>query len=97
MSIDRAQQPLSMTTANAPQDLKLRPRTAELSSQSIVSNENSGTQVKLSKLTNQIQTDSSRDIDYDRLAKIQASMDAGELVLDSDKIANVLVQDIFQH
>ncbi|EEQ08193.1 Negative regulator of flagellin synthesis (anti-sigma28 factor) [Yersinia bercovieri ATCC 43970] len=86
-----------MTTANAPQDLKLRPRTAELSSQSIVSNENSGTQVKLSKLTNQIQTDSSRDIDYDRLAKIQASMDAGELVLDSDKIANVLVQDIFQH
>ena len=43
-----------------------------------------------------MQTDSSDDIDYDRLAKIQASMDAGTLDLDTDIIANALVQDIFQ-
>ncbi|HEN3278333.1 TPA: flagellar biosynthesis anti-sigma factor FlgM [Yersinia enterocolitica] len=74
----------------------MRPRTGDVSSQQIESQENSGTQVKLSKLTQQIQTDGSRDIDYDRLAKIQASMDAGTLDLDTDLIANALVQDIFQ-
>ncbi|HHL2560405.1 TPA: flagellar biosynthesis anti-sigma factor FlgM [Yersinia enterocolitica] len=96
MSIDRTQQPLPVTVVNAQQDLIMRPRTGDVSSQQIENSENSGTQVKLSQLTQQIQTDSSDDIDYDRLAKIQASMDAGTLDLDTDIIANALVQDIFQ-
>ncbi|CNI15338.1 anti-sigma-28 factor FlgM [Yersinia frederiksenii] len=96
MSIDRTQPPLSVTPVNVQQDFKMRAKTGELNSQNIESGESSGTQIKLSKLTQQIQLDDSRDIDYDRLAKIQASMDAGELDLDSDQIAQALVQDIFQ-
>ncbi|WP_145520989.1 flagellar biosynthesis anti-sigma factor FlgM [Yersinia mollaretii] len=96
MSIDRTQQPLAVTAVNAQQDLKVRSKVEEPSSQHIEGNKESGTQVKLSQLTQQIQFDDSRDIDYGRLAKIQAAMDAGELNLDSDHIANALVQDIFQ-
>jgi negative regulator of flagellin synthesis FlgM len=74
----------------------MRPRTEDASSAKMTNSENSGTQIKLSKLTQEIQTDSSRDVDYDRLAKIRAAMDAGELTLDPDAIAHALVDDIFQ-
>lgn len=97
MSIDRTLQPLSVTAVNLQQqDLKMRPRTEDASSAKMTNSENSGTQIKLSKLTQEIQTDSSRDVDYDRLAKIRAAMDAGELTLDPDAIAYALVDDIFQ-
>lgn len=56
----------------------------------------SGTQVKLSQLTQQLKADSSRDINMARVAEIKAKMDAGELHLDSDKIASALVRDIFR-
>lgn len=55
-----------------------------------------GTQVKLSQLTQQLTADSSHDVDTERLAEIKAKMDAGELHLDSDKIASALVRDIFR-
>nr|WP_235319095.1 flagellar biosynthesis anti-sigma factor FlgM [Kosakonia oryzae] len=55
----------------------------------------SSTQVKLSQLTQQFKSDTSRDIDTARVAEIKAKMDAGELTLDSDKIASALVRDIF--
>lgn len=96
MSIERTQPTLAVTTVNAQQDFKMRTKTGDLSPQNIEGGESSGTQLKLSKLTQRIQLDDSRDIDYERLAKIQASMDAGELNLDSDQIAHALVQDIFQ-
>lgn len=97
MSIDRPLKPLSVPPVNVQQqDLKMRPRTGDVSPAQVAGNENSGTQIKLSKLTQEIQTDTSHDIDYERIAKIRASMDAGELQFDPDYIANALVEDIFQ-
>ncbi|MDH2897461.1 flagellar biosynthesis anti-sigma factor FlgM [Rahnella variigena] len=97
MSIDRAIQPLSVPAVNVQQqDLKMRPKAADISAAPVAASETSGTQIKLSKVTQAIQTDSSQDVDYDRLAKIRAAMDAGELQLDTDQIANALVEDIFQ-
>lgn len=43
-----------------------------------------------------VKADSSRDIDTARVAEVKAKMEAGELTLDSDKIASALVRDIFQ-
>lgn len=97
MSIDRTIQPLSVPAVNVQQqDLKMRPKTADVSATPVAASENAGTQIKLSKVTQAIQTDSSQDVDYDRLAKIRAALDAGELQLDTDQIANALVDDIFQ-
>lgn len=97
MSLDRPLQPLSVPPVNVQQqDLKLCPRAEDVAVTQATGSENAGTQIKLSKLTQEIQTDTSHDIDYDRIAKIRASMDAGELQLDPDYIANALVEDIFQ-
>lgn len=52
--------------------------------------------VKLSALTKQIATDSSRDVDHARVAEMRAALAAGELPLKPEKIAQAMVQDIFQ-
>lgn len=54
------------------------------------------TQVRLSSLVQQMKSDSSNDIDEQRVAEIRAALDAGELPLDPQKIARALVMDIFQ-
>lgn len=97
MSIERPLKPLSVPPVNVRhQDLKMRPRTADVGPTQVAGCKNTGTQIKLSKLTQEIQTDTSHDIDYECIAKIRASMDAGELQFDPDHIANALVEDIFQ-
>ncbi|WP_435927750.1 flagellar biosynthesis anti-sigma factor FlgM [Dryocola sp. BD613] len=91
MSIDRAQ---PLTTGNAQHDLAIRSKPPSVSQTSAASNEIAGTQVSLSKLTQTVQTDTTRDINMERLANIRAAMEAGELHIDTDKIAHALVQDM---
>ena len=54
------------------------------------------TDVTLSALVKQIQTDSSQDIDFTRVAKIKSALEAGELPVDADKIAGALVRSMFE-
>lgn len=97
MSIDRPLQPLPVPAVNAQQqDLKMRPRREGGSLAKVASNDSSTTRVKLSKLVQAVQAEASHDVDYDRIDKIRASMDAGELKLDPDAVAHALVYDIFQ-
>ncbi|RPH29360.1 flagellar biosynthesis protein FlgM [Buttiauxella warmboldiae] len=74
----------------------MRPGSEDLGPEKITSNGNPATQLKLTKLVQEIQTDTSHDVDYDRIAKIRASMEAGDLQFDPDSVANALVEDIFQ-
>ncbi|OAT59387.1 hypothetical protein M993_01940 [Obesumbacterium proteus ATCC 12841] len=46
------------------------------------------------KQTTAIQNDTTKDINVERLANIKAAMDAGELHIDTDKIAHALLQDM---
>ncbi|AMO83570.1 MAG: flagellar biosynthesis anti-sigma factor FlgM [Hafnia sp.] len=91
MSINRAQ-PIS--PSNAQHDLAVRPRTQSVSTSSAPSDEVIGIQVSILKQTTAIQNDTTKDINVERLANIKAAMDAGELHIDTDKIAHALLQDM---
>ncbi|WP_435946155.1 flagellar biosynthesis anti-sigma factor FlgM [Dryocola sp. BD586] len=91
MSIDRAQ---PVTSGNALHDLAIRPKAQSVSKAPVASSETAGTQVSLSKLTQAVQTDTTHDINMERLANIKAAMESGELHIDTDKIAHALVQDM---
>ena len=54
------------------------------------------TDVTLSALTKKIQTDDSRDVDHARVADIRAALAAGTLRIEPEKIAQAMVQDMFQ-
>lgn len=97
MSIERTLAPFSVPTVTLQsQDLRIRPGTEDTSSEKITSKGTPDTRIKLSKVVQDIQKDTSHDIDYDRIAKIRASMDAGDLQFDPDMVANALIEDIFQ-
>lgn len=96
MSIDRTAPAAPVNNIAAAQELRTRPQGPEASKAESASADGSKTQVKLSSLTQQINTDSSRDIDYERVAAIRAALQAGELPIEPEKIARALVQDIFQ-
>ncbi|HEY3590935.1 MAG TPA: flagellar biosynthesis anti-sigma factor FlgM [Buttiauxella sp.] len=91
MSIDRAQ---PVTSGNAQHDLAIRPKTQSASKTPLTSPESAGTQVSLSKLTQAVKNGTTHDINVERLANIKAAMEAGELHIDTDKIAHALVQDM---
>ncbi|WP_312629402.1 flagellar biosynthesis anti-sigma factor FlgM [Scandinavium sp.] len=96
MSIDRTQHALPVTAVNAHQDFTVRAKTENVSTQSVTTDKDTGTNVKLSQMAQQIQADDSQDIDHARIDKIRQAMEAGELTFDTDKIAQALVNDIFQ-
>ncbi|WP_421510651.1 flagellar biosynthesis anti-sigma factor FlgM [Enterobacter sp. JS8-1] len=54
------------------------------------------TDVTLSALTKKIQTDDSRDVDHARVAELRAALSAGTLRIEPEKIAQAMVQDMFQ-
>lgn len=91
MSIDRTQ---PVTPGNAQHDLAIRSKNQSVIKTPATSNETAGTQVSLSKLTQTVQNDTTRDINTERLAAVRAAMEAGELHIDTDKIAHALVQDM---
>lgn len=95
MNIERTSQARAIQ-ATTQQQGEPRAKNDDMGKTSDVDSKDAGTQVKLSQLTQQFKTDGSRDVDTARLAEIKAKMDAGELTLDSDTIANALVRDIFR-
>lgn len=74
----------------------LRTRSGSTESQTQTTQSDSKSSVTLSTLTKKIQNDDSRDIDHARVAEMRAALEAGELPLEPTKIAQALVQDIFQ-
>lgn len=93
MSIESTQPTLPVNGLTTSQEM--RPRSAAQESPAPVRAEK-GSEVTLSALTRQIQTDDSRDVDHARVAEIRAALAAGELPLEPEKIARSLVQDMFQ-
>lgn len=91
MSIERT---LPVTPGNTQHDITLRTKARETNAAPVEQAGESGSQFKLSALTQQIQSDSGNDVNFERLASIKAAMDAGELQIDTDKIAQALLQDI---
>jgi negative regulator of flagellin synthesis FlgM len=93
MMIDSTQ-PTSPIGPVTSQDL--RTRTGSTESNAPETRSDSQSSVTLSTLTKKIQNDDSRDVDHARVAELRAALEAGELPLEPTKIAQALVQDIFQ-
>ncbi|WP_337013537.1 flagellar biosynthesis anti-sigma factor FlgM [Pantoea sp. AS142] len=55
-----------------------------------------GTKVSLSNQIQSLQTNSSQDINVEHLDKIKVALAAGDLPIDTDKIANALTKEMFQ-
>ncbi|MGP3590914.1 flagellar biosynthesis anti-sigma factor FlgM [Vagococcus sp. WN89Y] len=96
MNIERTNQARPIQASTLQQKTHTRAHSYDVDSSGKTNAQDAGTQVKLSQLTQQLNADSSHDVDTERLAEIKAKMDAGELHLDSDKIASALVRDIFR-
>lgn len=96
MNIERTNQAHPIRSATQQQKAPTQAHSYETDSTGEKNVRDAGTQVTLSQLTQQLGADSSHDVDTERLAEIKAKMDAGELHLDSDKIASALVRDIFR-
>jgi negative regulator of flagellin synthesis FlgM len=96
MSIDSTQP--TTPVSGIPSSTEMRARTAaqENAPASSPAADESKTEVTLSALTRQIQTDDSNDVNHARVAEIRAALAAGELPLEPEKIAQALVQDMFQ-
>lgn len=96
MSIDRTQQISPATLTELHQEATKRAGRLQIQGSSSASNTRSGTKVSLSNQIQALKTDSSQDINSERLDKIKAALSAGELPIDTDKIAKSLAQDMFQ-
>jgi len=55
-----------------------------------------GTKVSLSNQIQSLQTNNSQDMNIKNLDKIKAALAAGELPVDTDKIAQALTREMFQ-
>ncbi|HEY3590795.1 MAG TPA: flagellar biosynthesis anti-sigma factor FlgM [Buttiauxella sp.] len=96
MSIDRTTPAAPVNSIAATQEMRTRPQNQDAGQPQITGAADDKTQVRLSSLTQQIKTDSSRDVDYERVAALRTALQAGELPIEPEKIARALVQDIFQ-
>lgn len=96
MSIESTKPTAPVNALSTSQELRTRNAQQENSVNTAPAQAEKGSEVTLSALTRQIQTDDSRDVDYARVAEIRAALAAGELPLDPEKIAQSLVQDMFQ-
>lgn len=94
MSIERTS---SVVASSAQVDVSLRQKAPGDSASPVSQAEDSSTQVRLSKLTQAIQhegADTAHDINVKRLEEIKSRMDAGNLPIDTDKIAQALLHDL---
>lgn len=94
MSINHTLKTQPVTPAHVQQEVKLAQRNLTNSAPKQNATAEKGTDVKLSALTQQINTDSSRDIDVARVEKIKDAIRNGELKMDYEKIAQALLQNI---
>ena len=94
MSINHTLKTQPVTPAHVQQEVKLAQRNLTNSAPKENVTPEKGTDVKLSALTQQINIDSSRDIDMERVEKIKDAIRNGELKMDYEKIAQALLQNI---
>jgi negative regulator of flagellin synthesis FlgM len=93
MSIERTAQ--LRPVAAAQQDSTTRQRSVTSQISSFAFNSDSAAQVKLSQLTQQVRTDTSQDINVDRVNELKAQIAEGRLTMDTHLIASRLVDNMF--
>ncbi|MFP2239389.1 flagellar biosynthesis anti-sigma factor FlgM [Pseudescherichia vulneris] len=96
MSIDSTQPTTPVSSLPSATEMRTRTTAQDHSTTPGDATGENKTAVTLSALTRQIQTDDSRDVNHARVAEIRAALAAGELPLEPEKIAQALVQDMFQ-
>ncbi|EKS7421877.1 MULTISPECIES: flagellar biosynthesis anti-sigma factor FlgM [Enterobacter] len=98
MSISSSQNTASITKIAPTQDLRARihPQDGDVSANVTQPRQDDKTDVTLTTLTKKIQNDDSRDIDYARVEAIRTALATGSLRIEPEKIAQAMVQDIFQ-
>lgn len=96
MSINSSQNSAPIAKIAPTQDLRARTQPQEQDATAKRSPKSDKTNVTLSELTKKIQTDDSRDVDYARVAELRAALSAGTLRIEPEKIAQAMVQDMFQ-
>lgn len=96
MSIESTKATAAINTIAATQDMRTRSQTQNNEPSSAGRAKADKTEVTLSAMTKQIQTNDSRDVNYARVAEIRAALAAGEMPIEPEKIAQSLVQELFQ-
>lgn len=96
MSINSSQTTAPIAKIAPAQDLRARTQPQESDVTAKRSDKRDNTNVTLSEITKKIQTDDSRDVDYARAAELRAALSAGTLRIEPEKIAQAMVQDMFQ-
>ncbi|HEY3985275.1 flagellar biosynthesis anti-sigma factor FlgM [Cedecea sp.] len=95
MSIERTTAAASVSSIQPAQEMRTRQAEQEQQPGTPAAGSESKTQVRLSSLAQQIKTDDTQDVDFERVAAIRAALEAGELPLEPRKIAESLVQEIY--
>ncbi|EKS6929466.1 MULTISPECIES: flagellar biosynthesis anti-sigma factor FlgM [Enterobacter] len=96
MSINSSQTTAPIAKIAPTQDLRARTQPQESDTAAKRSDKRDNTNVTLSEMTKKIQTDDSRDVDYARVSELRAALSAGTLRIEPEKIAQAMVQDMFQ-
>ncbi|EPV8383097.1 flagellar biosynthesis anti-sigma factor FlgM [Enterobacter cloacae] len=96
MSINSSQTTTPIAKIAPTQELRARTQPQERDAAATRSDKRDNTNVTLSELTKKIQTDDSRDVDYARVAELRDALAAGTLRIEPEKIAQAMVQDMFQ-
>ncbi len=96
MSIESTKATAPISNIKASQELRSRAAPQDNPQQAAPHNGEDKSDVTLSALTKKIQNDESRDVNYARIAELRAALEAGELPLEPEKIAQAMVQEIFQ-
>lgn len=98
MSITSSQNTAPIAKIAPTQELRARiqPQESEASIRVASENKRDKTDVTLSTLTTKIQNDDSRDVDHARVEELRTALAAGTLRIEPEKIAQAMVQDMFQ-
>lgn len=96
MSIERSQKisPAVFTEIHPEASKRIERRNVQ--GATTASKTRTGMKVSLSNQIQSLQTNSSQDINVEHLDKIKAALSAGELPIDTDKIAHALTKEMFQ-
>lgn len=92
MAIERLEQ---VNRAAPQQDVMTRQKSSVSGTKTPEVVKDASAQVTLSNTASQVNSDTSRDINMERVKQIKAQIAAGEYPIDTSKIAEKLVSDIF--
>ncbi|HCR1907821.1 TPA: flagellar biosynthesis anti-sigma factor FlgM [Enterobacter kobei] len=96
MSINRTQQISPTTLTGIHQESAKRTGKGTTQVPSATTRTRTGTKVSLSNQIQSLKNDDSQDLDIEKLDQIKAALNAGEHPIDTDKISESLVRDMFQ-